>query len=251
MILLREASERDIDGLDALSTIAAERHPGFLNIANDRDQWRDKIRVSIDSFAEKLHDKMACKYIFVAEDLEKKRISGVSMVAAQHGTDDSPHFFFEVSNEQKFSAEIQETRAGRAAAAAHEKRQVAALGSRRSSIHEHGLHRSRHPELEEQGVHLLALPHRKNLRHLPSRRCPQRDRQGQQGHRAGHAHAEEDRVPVPQPGRPVRRRPAPHGQRGRDPADQASQEPDLLRRASACGRGARERSCNSAPAVAF
>lgn len=106
MIILREATEADIGGLEALSQIAAERHPGFLNIANDRDQWREKVRRSIESFADKLRDKMEAKYIFVAEDREKKKIVGVSMVAAQHGTPESPHFYFEVASEQKYSDTI-------------------------------------------------------------------------------------------------------------------------------------------------
>lgn len=106
MIILREVNEADIVGLETLSKIAAERHPGFLNIANDRDQWRDKIRVSIDSFSDKLANKMEAKYIFVAEDVEKKQICGVSMVASQHGTVETPHFYFEVANEQKFSQTI-------------------------------------------------------------------------------------------------------------------------------------------------
>ncbi|MBI3557365.1 MAG: arginine N-succinyltransferase [Deltaproteobacteria bacterium] len=106
MIILREVNERDIDGLESLSTIAADRHPGFLNIANDRDQWREKVRNSLDSFADKIVNKMDCKYIIVAEDTEKKHLCGVSMVAAQHGTEETPHFFFEVDNEQKFSQTI-------------------------------------------------------------------------------------------------------------------------------------------------
>lgn len=106
MIILREVNEADIEGLESLSKIAAEKHPGFLNIANDRDQWRDKIRHSIETFSDRLQNKMEGKYIFVAEDVEKKQICGVSMVAAQHGTTETPHYFFEVANEQKFSQSI-------------------------------------------------------------------------------------------------------------------------------------------------
>lgn len=106
MILLREACEADIDGLERLSRIAAEKHPGFLNISNDRDQWRDKIRRSVDSFSDKLLNKMEAKYLFVAENSGDRTIVGVSMVAAQHGTPGSPHFYFEVGNEQKYSDTI-------------------------------------------------------------------------------------------------------------------------------------------------
>jgi arginine N-succinyltransferase len=106
MIILREAEEGDLDGLEALSKIAAERHPGFLNIANDREQWKDKIRVSMDSFADRLANKMEAKYLFVAENVDTKQIAGVSMIAAQHGTAETPHFFFEIGSEQKFSQTI-------------------------------------------------------------------------------------------------------------------------------------------------
>lgn len=106
MIVLREATEADIGGLEALSQIAAERHPGFLNIANDRDQWREKVRRSQDSFSDRLRDKMDAKYIFVADDREKKKLVGISMVAAQHGTPESPHFYFEVASEQKYAETI-------------------------------------------------------------------------------------------------------------------------------------------------
>lgn len=106
MILLRAVNENDIAGLEALSQIAAERHPGFLNIANDRDQWRDKVRHSIESFADRLGNKTEAKYLFVAEDTVMGKIVGVSMVAAQHGTEETPHFYFEVGSEQKFSQTI-------------------------------------------------------------------------------------------------------------------------------------------------
>lgn len=103
MILLREASEPDLDDLVALSRLAAEFHPGFLNIVNDRDQWKEKIKLSTDSFADKIADKMDAKYVFVADDLAKKRVVGVSMVSARHGTPEVPHFFLEVGTERKFS----------------------------------------------------------------------------------------------------------------------------------------------------
>src|SRR5258708_1045981 len=106
MILLREVTEKDIEGLEHLAKIAAERHPGFLNMPHDRDQWREKIRVSVDSFGDKIHDKKLAKYLFVAEDLKKKQIAGISMVSAQHGTPETPHFFFEVASEQKYSETI-------------------------------------------------------------------------------------------------------------------------------------------------
>ncbi len=106
MIILREAMREDIKSLQLLSKIAAENHPGFLNMAYDADQWREKIKLSTDSFHDKLKNKFDGKYFFVAEDTEQKKIIGLSMIAAQHGTNEIPHFFFEVGSEKKYSETI-------------------------------------------------------------------------------------------------------------------------------------------------
>lgn len=101
MILLREIQEKDLDELERFATI-----PGFINLPNDRDLLREKIQRSEASFNDRLENKADAKYIFVAEDLERHRVLGTSMIAAQHGTPDSPHFFFEVGSEEKFSETI-------------------------------------------------------------------------------------------------------------------------------------------------
>lgn len=106
MILLRQVLEKDLDGLEALSKIAAERHPGFLNMPLDRDVWKERIQRSVDSFSDKILNKKDSKYIFVAEDLKTKRILGTSLISAQHGTAETPHFYFEVGSEQKLSETI-------------------------------------------------------------------------------------------------------------------------------------------------
>ncbi len=105
MILLREIQERDIEALERLAQI-----PGFINLQNDRDFLNEKIQRSLASFGTparssgERHD--ASKYVFVAEDLQSGMIIGTSMVAAQHGTEDEPHFYFEVGSEEKFSKSI-------------------------------------------------------------------------------------------------------------------------------------------------
>ncbi len=106
MIILREAKDTDIGGLDRLSAIAAEKHPGFLNVPSDPENWREKIHFSKLSFNSQLRKDQIGKYIFVAEDTETKNIVGVSMISAQHGTPDSPHFYFQVGSESKFSPTI-------------------------------------------------------------------------------------------------------------------------------------------------
>lgn len=101
MILLRAVEEKDVEGIEKLSHV-----PGMFNLSGDRDQIREKIIKSRQSFEEKLKDSMEGKYIFVAEDTRATSLVGTSMIAAQHGTEESPHFYFEVGSEQKMSESI-------------------------------------------------------------------------------------------------------------------------------------------------
>jgi arginine N-succinyltransferase len=109
MILLREIQERDIEALERFSQI-----PGFINLPNDKEMLKDIIQRSERSMnakpAGKNPEKYDGKYIFVAEDIPEDQttgtVFGTSMIAAQHGTVESPHFYFDVSNEQKFSETI-------------------------------------------------------------------------------------------------------------------------------------------------
>lgn len=101
MILLREVQERDLEDLYELADI-----PGFLNLQADRQALIEKIEKSLRSFRgenRKLEDD---KYVFVAEDLESKRVLGTSMIAGQHGTKKSPHFYFQVDKEEKYAKSI-------------------------------------------------------------------------------------------------------------------------------------------------
>jgi arginine N-succinyltransferase len=101
MILLREIQEKDLDALERFAQI-----PGFINLTNDKDVLREKILRSQFSFREQIPGKSDGKLIFVAEDVETHKILGTSMIAGQHGTLESPHFYFEVGSEKKFSETI-------------------------------------------------------------------------------------------------------------------------------------------------
>jgi arginine N-succinyltransferase len=101
VILLREIQENDVDSVERLAQI-----PGFINLPNDRDQLLEKIRRSQASFRDELPNRTESKFIFVAEDLESHHVVGTSMIATQHGTVESPHFYFEVASEEKFSETI-------------------------------------------------------------------------------------------------------------------------------------------------
>jgi arginine N-succinyltransferase len=101
MILLREIQERDLDALERFAQI-----PGFINLTNDKDALREKILRSVASFRDNVEEFSERKYIFVAEDLENHRVIGTSMVAAQHGSDESPHFYFQIGSEERYSETI-------------------------------------------------------------------------------------------------------------------------------------------------
>jgi arginine N-succinyltransferase len=104
MILLREVQERDVDALERLGQV-----PGMFNLAGDTDAIRERIARSRASFAASgggAPVSSEAKYIFVAEDQVSGRVVGTSMIAAQHGTPESPHFYFEVGSEERFSSTI-------------------------------------------------------------------------------------------------------------------------------------------------
>lgn len=101
MILLREVQERDVGYLEALAQI-----PGFINLPSDRTLLSEMIVRSQRSFRGEIKERSDQKFIFIAESLESGKVLGTSMVAPQHGTPESPHFYFEIGNEEKFSETI-------------------------------------------------------------------------------------------------------------------------------------------------
>jgi arginine N-succinyltransferase len=103
MILLREVQPKDQGALLRLSKI-----PGFFNLPSDAREMDELIDRARKSFRNRDTDKPndRSKYIFVAEDLELGVVRGISMVSAQHGTENKPHFYFQVGREEMFSSTI-------------------------------------------------------------------------------------------------------------------------------------------------
>jgi arginine N-succinyltransferase len=101
MILLREIQERDLSDLERFSKI-----PGFINLPDDQDLLREKIQRAVRSFKDQLTNRNDGKYMFVAVDTTTDKVVGTSMIAAQHGNLEAPHFYFEVGSEEKFSKTI-------------------------------------------------------------------------------------------------------------------------------------------------
>ncbi len=101
MILLREIQEGDLAALERFAKI-----PGFINLPDDREMLSSQVQRSMRSFRGELKSKWEGKYMFVAEDVSSGRVVATSMIAAQHGTEKAPHFYFQVGSEQKFSKTI-------------------------------------------------------------------------------------------------------------------------------------------------
>lgn len=101
MILIREVQVKDLDALEHFAQI-----PGMYNLPSDRDQLKEKIARSQQSFSLFHEDREENKFVFIADDLEGGNAVGTSMIASKHGTERSPHFYFEVDKEERFSKTI-------------------------------------------------------------------------------------------------------------------------------------------------
>ena len=103
MFIIRQAKKEDLDDLFELS-----KHYTFINLPSDKDIISNLIKSSSESFSRKGPSKNLSKdhYLFVLHDLTQNRVRGASMIHAQHGTEDEPHFYLKVGQEHKFSETI-------------------------------------------------------------------------------------------------------------------------------------------------
>jgi arginine N-succinyltransferase len=101
MLLLRDARPGDLAGLRALA-----RDLDTVNLPDDPRALGQILRRSRASFAGRIADPLRRQYLFVAEDQERGRLVGTSMVIAQHGTHESPCTFFAVSEREHYSSTL-------------------------------------------------------------------------------------------------------------------------------------------------
>ena len=101
MYLLRNATLADLEDLYELSSKVT-----FINLPHNKNMIEQKIIKSERSFKSPSKDLSENYYIFVLEDHKSKKVVGVSMIHAQHGTENEPHFFLRVSQERKYSETI-------------------------------------------------------------------------------------------------------------------------------------------------
>jgi arginine N-succinyltransferase len=101
MLLLRDVSRSDLGGLRRLAGVL-----NSVNLPNDKAVLAQLIDKSVRSFSGKIEDPFEREYLFVLEDLRNDAIIGTSMIIAQHGTRESPHIYFQVTQAENYSATL-------------------------------------------------------------------------------------------------------------------------------------------------
>ncbi len=101
MLILRPISTDDLGDL----LVLAERLDS-MNLPRDREFLRRRIALSQRSFGQCLEPEESGIYVFVLEDGEVGRVVGTSMIMAKHGVPGHPYYWFEISTEERASAEL-------------------------------------------------------------------------------------------------------------------------------------------------
>jgi len=101
MYILRAATASDFKQVLTLSRLLNQ-----INLSTESAELQKQIQKSTEAFEGELFNKFEADYIFCLEDIESKRVVGTSMIMAQHGTKESPHYYFQVIKVEKFSKSI-------------------------------------------------------------------------------------------------------------------------------------------------
>jgi len=100
MFLIRAAQRGDLAQVHEVA-----KHLDTVNLPDDRKVLERILDLAERSFAGEV-EVFEREYIFVLEDLDAGRIIGTSMIHAQHGTRRSPHVYFEVGQDERYSESI-------------------------------------------------------------------------------------------------------------------------------------------------
>jgi arginine N-succinyltransferase len=86
--------------------LAVARHLDSVNLPEDKDTIHEIIDASYRSFTGEIQNPRLRQYVFVLIDREKDAIIGTSMIIAQLGRRGTPYIYFDVLDEEKYSATI-------------------------------------------------------------------------------------------------------------------------------------------------
>ncbi len=101
--MVRAAVDSDLPGL-----ALAARHLNTVNLPDDRERLAQSIERSEKAFAGKLEPSRR-EFLFVMIERNPdggERVVGAAMIFAQHGSRRSPHVYFDVIDEQRYSETI-------------------------------------------------------------------------------------------------------------------------------------------------
>lgn len=101
MLILRDAQKTDLVGLKRLAAVL-----NTVNLPNNEETLESLIDKSLRSFGGKIKDPYQREYLFVLEDLRNETLVGTSMIIAQHGTYESPHIYYDVTEREHYSATV-------------------------------------------------------------------------------------------------------------------------------------------------
>ena len=73
------------------------------SLPTDAGELAELLQCSKASFAGKIRDRARARYVFAAEEIRSRRIVAVSMIIGKHGTPSSPHYYFEVAADERYS----------------------------------------------------------------------------------------------------------------------------------------------------
>jgi arginine N-succinyltransferase len=86
--------------------LAVAHHLNTVNLPDDRTAIRGILEHANKSFTGAIKDPKRREYVFVLVDTAKQAIVGTSMVIAQLGRKDAPYIYFDVIEEERYSATL-------------------------------------------------------------------------------------------------------------------------------------------------
>ena len=77
------------------------------SLPTDSRELAEVLEHSRAAFAGKIRERARAKYVFAAEEISGRRIVAASMIIGKHGTPSSPHYYFEVDADERYSHTLQ------------------------------------------------------------------------------------------------------------------------------------------------
>ncbi|MCG8419176.1 MAG: arginine N-succinyltransferase [Proteobacteria bacterium] len=100
MFIVRQSSPDDLEQI-----LEVAKHLNSVNLPASKEHLTASLNRSSQAFEETVEPSER-EYLFVLEEVARRRIVGASMIYAQHGTKRSPHVYFTVLKDERYSETI-------------------------------------------------------------------------------------------------------------------------------------------------